>query len=504
VSSATTTDPKKKKGHAYGLLITAVILVGSSAAALFVYLSPGGPDLPGWLYGLHRTQAAPERPRRPMIVKWEGWTKKAFDRARREDKLLLVQLPAEWDHASRLMDETTFADPAVSQWLDENVVAVRVDADERPDAALPYLGGYPTSALILPSGEALSVASFAYPDRFLGWARQVNDSYRRDPARVRDLAKSARDKAEKLRASRAARPAPSDAQLDRLREGAASKVLAAFDPAEGGFGPAPKFPRSEPVRLLLASGDPEALAAVSRTLDAELRLQDLSDGGFFRYASRADWSEPHREKTLETQARLIVDYALAAGRLSRSDYRETAKHALDYARTHLLASDGSYFSAQSADDGTTDRRRWSAANAKMVEALLELGKKPDAIQLGKLWLKRGIGRDGAVRHELGSPSTAGLLADQAAWVRAFRALSEITSEPAFRRARADVSGYALRKLKGQGGLVAGPVRPGLPEPPLDPEDTLALVEEDGGLRDWCAANPDLFEPAAFALRILPK
>src|SRR5690606_20853156 len=110
-----------------------------------------------------------------------------------------------------------------------------------------------------------------------------------------------------------------------------SALLDAFDPRNGGFGTAPKFPLPDAIELLFVQaarlGDEGSRAVAERTLDGMLagELFDPIDGGSFRYALAADWTEPRREKPLETNAGLLRAYALGAHLLERRDWRAAAE-----------------------------------------------------------------------------------------------------------------------------------------------------------------------------------
>ena len=98
-------------------------------------------------------------------IQWYEWGPEAFNRAQAEDKLILLDLMAVWCHACHVMDQTTYADPRVLALLQANFIAVRVDTDQRPDLEARYrTGGWPTTSLLLPTGEILFQANSLEPE----------------------------------------------------------------------------------------------------------------------------------------------------------------------------------------------------------------------------------------------------------------------------------------------------------------------------------------------------
>ena len=101
-------------------------------------------------------------------IHWAAWGAEAFERAQAEDKLILLDLTAVWCHACHVMDETTYVDPAVVELLNAEFIPVRVETDQHPDIAARYKhGGWPTTSVLLPSGEILFQANALTPEDML-------------------------------------------------------------------------------------------------------------------------------------------------------------------------------------------------------------------------------------------------------------------------------------------------------------------------------------------------
>lgn len=231
-------------------------------------------------------------------------------------------------------------------------------------------------------------------------------------------------------------------------------LLRRFDPEHGGFDLAPKLPHAEALTLLLRqwrlSGDPRLVQIVRRSLDALAeRLWDPADGGFFRCAAAADWSQPHTEKITTDQASLIRLFTEAWQRLGEPRYLKLSAEAGAYALGRLTAVSGGFFGSQAAApdyyrlpaerrheadsppvDGVVfaDATAFLAAALFYASAVLEL---PEWEACGRVALKRLMARapDGRIPHTLsGTSAVHGLLGDQALGLRAALGGYQISGE----------------------------------------------------------------------------
>ena len=236
------------------------------------------------------------------------------------------------------MDERTYSDPEVQEAIRRDFIPVRVDSDQRPDVNDRYnLGGWPTTAFVDPGGEILAGGTYLPPE-------DMKDAL----ARVAAWWRAHRD--EPL-------PGPPEEASDTDRGPVADLVLArlqaAFDEIHGGFGQAPKFPQADALEFLVDAatdhGDPSLRGIVEASLAGMVEggLFDAVEGGFFRYATRQDWSEPHYEKMLEDNARLVALLARTAE--GRPGFLEAARATGHYLTTTLFTGEH-FFGSQDADE----------------------------------------------------------------------------------------------------------------------------------------------------------
>ncbi len=287
-----------------------------------------------------------------LVIHWSGWGEQAFQRAQAEDKLILLDLTAVWCHACHVMDETTYVDHAVVELLNAEFIPVRVDTDQRPDIAVRYRrGGWPTTSVLLPSGEILFQANALPPDAMLEVLRTSDAFYRENK---RDMAERIAQIWERVESAQRASQQP----RGRIHPAMLAQILEVmkqeYDPVSGGFRDAPKFFESEAIELAFSRHfwhrNPEWRQMALHTLDQQLKLHDPVWGGFFRYAEEADWSHPHYEKLLSTQATNLLNYLEAYQVTGLAQYREVVEETMGYVMRFLADRDqGGFYASQDAD-----------------------------------------------------------------------------------------------------------------------------------------------------------
>ncbi len=327
---------------------------------------------------------------RAADIQWREWGDAAFAEAG-TDRLVFLHITAVWSRQCQRMDEGAFSAPEVIALLNEQVVPIRVDADRLPHVQDRYIaGGWPTNALLTPTGEVLWAATFLEADELLQVCRNVLGAW---TSRRVELTTEIERRRRALETTRT-RHAP----VGLVRREAADDVLTAiqqaFDARNGGFGDAPKFVEAEAVellQLLAAGGDADARRMAEHTLDGMLagELQDPVDGGFYRYTLNADWTAPRREKLLAVNAGLLEAYARGAAESDRPDWRAVVERTIGWADTVMRRPDG-LWNASQADHDTwyaldaaarartpaphIDTTLYANANARWIAALARAGR----------------------------------------------------------------------------------------------------------------------------------
>jgi len=384
-------------------------------------------------------------------IAWHPWRAESFARARAENKPVLLWMAPAWCRHSAGMDSSTFGDADVAGLVNAQFVAVRVDADRRPDIADRYgLGAWPTTVFLTPAGDVLGGGTYIEAPRLADVLRRVSTAFTNGlPAGA--LAKAGSS------------PQPAAAGDDAATvEQLTEQVTAAFDSDYGGFGTAPKFPHASPVRLALLlykeDGSDQHRDIAVTTLDAMGwgPLHDEHDGGFFRCARRPDWGEPDDEKLLDVNASLLDLYVEAYDRLELTRYFERAEDVLRYVQTWLADPvDAGWAGSQRADpayhaaarDSLTareappvDRTLYTDWNAAMASAALKAGRVMNDTALSEFAI-RSLERlallcyrpgAGVAHYFDGEAQVRGLLGDQItmaiAQLDAFEATGNIVYE----------------------------------------------------------------------------
>ena len=299
-------------------------------------------------------------------VDWYPWGEVAFQKARREDKLIFLSIGYSTCHWCHVMEGESFSDPQVASLMNEAFVSIVVDREERPDLDRHFMtiselmtgsGGWPLSIIMTPEGKPFFAATYIPRDSAYGRVGLLELI-----PRIQEVWKSRRSDILKSADS----ITTESARLTALKAGgftldagivtrATESMARSFDAANGGFGSAPKFPMPTALQFLLRSWNrdrnPQTLHMVEQTLTAMRNggIFDQLGHGFHRYSTDPRWIVPHFEKMLYDQALLSVTYTEAWQATGKSFYRRTAEEVLGYVLEDLTLPDGGFAAAEDAD-----------------------------------------------------------------------------------------------------------------------------------------------------------
>ncbi len=344
-----------------------------------------------------------------QAIDWFPWGPEPFELARRTGRPILLDIGASWCHWCHVMDEGTYADDDVARLLRQHFVAVKVDRDEHPEvdrryqrqvSALTGEGGWPLTAFLNPDGGTFFGGTYFPPTDghgrpgFRRVLQEVARLWTEEPERVRDSATTVRDALE--RAGRAPPAAP--AELGPFVEGVLRQLRAGYDPVNGGFGGAPKFPHPSAVALLLwdefrggtASGE-EARETLVRMADGG--MYDQLGGGFHRYAVDEGWHVPHFEKMGADNAELLAAYVDGFRRFAEPRFEEVVRGTIGWSQQVLGDPDGGWGASQDADNAPGDDGSYFTWSRNELRA--QLG--PELARfVGRVF---GIGTDARMPHD---------------------------------------------------------------------------------------------------------
>ncbi len=320
-------------------------------------------------------------------VDWYPWGPEALERARRENKPILVSIGYSACHWCHVMERESFEDARIAALMNEHFVCIKVDREERPDLDHIYMsavqmltghGGWPLTVFLTPDGAPFYGGTYFPPvDRhgMPGFPRVlagVAEAYRAKPDQIRESVQQLRDGL-----TRAEHQQPTGDALDPdLPVAAARSLVRHCDREHGGLGGAPKFPNSLVFSLFLrawhATGDGELRDLTLETLRrmAAGGIYDQLGGGFHRYSVDAHWLVPHFEKMLYDNAllvRLYLEAYQATG--GDSECRRVVEETLGYVRREMTHPDGGFYAAQDADSEGEEGKYFVWTRAEVMEEL---------------------------------------------------------------------------------------------------------------------------------------
>ena len=302
-------------------------------------------------------------------VDWYPWGDEALDRARREDRPILLSVGYSSCHWCHVMAHESFEDPEIAAVMNELFVNIKVDREERPDIDALYMqatlaltgrGGWPMTVFLTPDRRPYYAGTYFPPTArgglpaFADVCRALAEAYRDRRDDVIAQAEQATGRIAAMARGRASgdAPDPDAAFLDDAVVGLARE----FDPIQGGFGGAPKFPAPLALEFLAAraarpGGDRHSREMLDLTLGrmAAGGIHDHVGGGFHRYAVDGQWLVPHFEKMLYDNALLGRVYAQGYRVTGRDEHARVAQGVFDYLLREMRVAGGGFAAAQDAD-----------------------------------------------------------------------------------------------------------------------------------------------------------
>lgn len=304
-------------------------------------------------------------------VDWYPWGEEALERARKEDKPIIVSIGYSTCHWCHVMERESFEDDAVAAYMNEHYVCIKVDREERPDVDQVYMeacqaisggGGWPLNAFLLPDGRPFYAGTY-YPPQSAhnrpGWIdllRHFVRLYHEERAKVEEQANGLTDSIGKAPNIFITDELTAEDPFDAEKmETMVATLRSRFDLTNGGFGGAPKFPMSQSLELLLDHGlltdNDSSLALARKGMSAMIRggIYDQIGGGFARYTVDGAWRVPHFEKMLYDNGLLLR--LLGKLQLSGPDpeWVTTIEETVGWLKREMRSPSGSFYAALDAD-----------------------------------------------------------------------------------------------------------------------------------------------------------
>ncbi|MFH5799816.1 DUF255 domain-containing protein [Haladaptatus sp. CMAA 1911] len=421
-------------------------------------------------------------------IEWREWGDAAFEEARDADKPILLSLSARWCSWCHEMDEKTYAVPTLAANVNDSFVPIRADIDRHPRVRERYnMGGFPTTVFLTPEGEHLTGATFLDANTMRQVVGQVRDLWEHKGRDASQVPRNVRDQ-----------NPPSGEVTDEIERLLVGQLEDRFDPTNGGWGDDAKFPLPRTVEFALKRDRERALATLS---SITANLYDDYEGGFFRYAGTREWNDVHREKMLDVNAALLRTYANAYLYTGEERYHDPAAKTVEYLTTTLWEGDAfggsqrpgdGYYEGDASDresEGApaVDFTAFADRNALVADALLTYVAYTDD-EHARRYAERTLDflssyvEDGAVVHyrDGDEEGERGLLADQAAVIRAFVTAAQVLgNERDYLDTARAVADHTIDTLQtDDGAFVDGPEEgPGLLDRSLRPVDDNATIAD---------------------------
>ncbi|MGH9430374.1 MAG: thioredoxin domain-containing protein [Terriglobia bacterium] len=321
-------------------------------------------------------------------VAWQEWSDQAFERARTEDKPILLDIGAVWCHWCHVMDRESYENPEIASLINQHFVAIKVDRDERPDidaryqlavSALTGQGGWPLTAFLTPEGKPFFGGTYFPPEDMQGRPGMIRvlesiaHHYGTNKSEILSSAENITAALGNLEAFRKDGSEAGAALVDQILENIGKN----FDPDHGGFGSQPKFPHPGAMDLVmdayLETRQTWLLEMAERTLEAMGKggVYDQIGGGFHRYSVDDRWIVPHFEKMSYDNAALLVNYLRAFQITGKEFFREIAVGILGFIQTVLVSPGGGFYASQDADMNLDDDGDYFTWTLEEIRAALD-------------------------------------------------------------------------------------------------------------------------------------
>jgi uncharacterized protein YyaL (SSP411 family) len=339
------------------------------------------------LNSLSKASSAYLRSAMHQPIQWHEWGEEAFATAQRENKPILLDIGAVWCHWCHVMDRESYDNPEIAEIVNQHFIAVKVDRDERPDIDSRYQvavssisgqGGWPLTAFLTPDGKPFYGGTYFPPDDHYGRPSfkrvllSISNAYHEKNDDVIEQAKLVEGAISHAESFTGKSADFSPTVIDAIVQAA----LKMYDPQNGGFGSAPKFPHSAALDLLIdhyvRSGDEKLRNVFVTTLEKMARggVYDQLAGGFHRYSVDERWIVPHFEKMCYDNSELLKNYVHAYQATGSEFFAAVARDIIRWMDEWLSdRNHGGFYASQDADysmDDDGDYFTWTLKEAQAV------------------------------------------------------------------------------------------------------------------------------------------
>ncbi|SFN27333.1 thioredoxin domain-containing protein [Salegentibacter flavus] len=295
-------------------------------------------------------------------VDWKPWNDQSLEKARKENKLLIISVGYSACHWCHVMEHESFEDPGVAEVMNADFVNIKVDREERPDIDQVYMnavqvmtgtGGWPMNIVALPDGRPVWGGTYFKKEQWMNALNQLSVLYKQKPEQLLEYAGKLEEGLQKLQfieLPQEEQPFSRDFYPEILKQWKAQ-----FDLENGGFKGAPKFMMPNNYEFLLRYGLQQQDEEIQKFTEKTLKkmawggIYDPVGGGFSRYSVDERWHVPHFEKMLYDNAQLVRLYSQAYKNHQNDLFKNVIEKTLEFIQEELTAPDYAFYSALDAD-----------------------------------------------------------------------------------------------------------------------------------------------------------
>jgi uncharacterized protein len=320
-------------------------------------------------------------------VDWYAWGPEALEKARTENKPILVSIGYSACHWCHVMERESFENEAIAQVMNQLLVCIKIDREERPDIDSIYMdalhamggqGGWPLNVFLMPDTKPFYGLTYLPPQNWVQLVRSIGDAFVNNQEKLQDSADSfakhlQQSESDKYNLESIENEVFSASDLDEMFE----RLKPNFDLELGGMERAPKFPMPAIYKFLMryyaVSKNPEALRQVELTLNAMALggIYDHVGGGWARYSVDAEWFIPHFEKMLYDNAQLISIYSEGYTITKNPLYKQRVAQTIDWLMREMSNNEGGYYAALDADSEGIEGKYYVWTTTELQQVLGE-------------------------------------------------------------------------------------------------------------------------------------
>ena len=318
-------------------------------------------------------------------VDWYEWGPEAFEKAQKENKLVLVSIGYSACHWCHVMERECFEQEDTAKLMNEHFVCIKVDREERPDVDQVYMdavqiltrsGGWPLNAFTLPDGRPLHGGTYFPKAQWEEVLQSLATFYVNEPEKAQNFAEDLTRGVRQMGLLPASTP-EGEAQGESFLQDILTTWQQQFDKVLGGYTWAPKFPMPDNYLFLLRHGQQTSMEGLLEYVHTTLKkmadggLYDQIGGGFARYSVDSYWKVPHFEKMLYDNAQLVSLYSQAYQASGQDQYKQVVEETLFFIQRELTSPLGSFYSALDADSEGVEGKYYVWTRPELRELLKE-------------------------------------------------------------------------------------------------------------------------------------